>query len=704
MVKVRWLKDWKKRKKGDISNASIKSADNFVSQGYAEFVEEDKFLCKEMKEQLKEKEEILRTKKVQKDKTPNYREADKFARSLATNSLTTQMEGIEEGSKKYNVGKNFLKEIIKEEKELIKLEKEQKEKSHKEKITFSDKAKCKNCKFFDGECPYPRRRQEDGGGTCPEFTEGKNNFDDSDKKVEIINQTLRDILDLSPIEKKQRIERLSSENNIEEKLLREQLKSIEQEMKEKKKEAKEEYYKQKVLEEAHYDSIVADVLMFVAAKQEDEATELIVGEIKKHNHIYSTKDDVKSEMWIYDDGIYVPNGKCYVSEVCRKILGKAYRRTLRNEVIAKVEADTYINQDDFFSNNYEDEIPVKNGVLNVLTLELEKYNPKKIFFNKLPVEYREDAKCPNIEQFLKDILTSEEDIEVAYELVGSGLYKDYFTEKAAMLVGNGRNGKSKFLELIKRLVGGENCSSVPLRAMKEDNSSLCELYQKIFNLAGDLSHTDLKETGIFKQTVGRDTIQAHRKYLKDLHFVNFAKHIFACNELPRVYDTTDGFWDKWVLLQFPYKFESQKEIDRTPKEMRDKIKLKDPDIIKKISTEEELSGFLNKALEGLKRLIDKKQFSQTKGTTEIKDFWVRNSDSFAAFCIDCVEERYDSYITKKDLRKRYHRYCKGHKIKGTGDKSIKANLEERYGVIESRKRINDESEFVWEGIKFRSDL
>ena len=446
------------------------------------------------------------------------------------------------------------------------------------------------------------------------------------------------------------------------------------------------------------------VLERIALKKWDDASEILVNEIKSKYNIYTTKDDKISEMWIYEDGIYKPNGKSHIKEECRKILGKCYSAYIINLVVNKLEADTFIDQEEFFKNDYVDEIPVQNGILNVITLELSDFSPQKVFFNKLPVKYDPNQKCDNIDKFLRDILSKEEDVVVAYELIGQGLYKDYFMEKAGMLVGNGRNGKSKFLELIKRLMGVENTCSVPLRAMREDNSSLCELHNRLFNLAGDLSHTDLKETGCFKQTVGRDVLQAHRKFLRDLIFVNYAKHIFACNELPRVYDHTDGFWDKWILLEFPYKFESKKVYDKIPIDERKMVKLKDPKIIDNIASDIELSGLLNKALDGLHRLLKNKSFSQTRGSKEIKDIWIRKSDSFSAFCIDTIEEHYDSFITKKDLRKRYFRYCKQHKLKGSGDKGIKITLEERYGVIESRKYLHDEQERVWEGIKFKGDF
>lgn len=433
----------------------------------------------------------------------------------------------------------------------------------------------------------------------------------------------------------------------------------------------------------------------------NQATEIMAEHILKKNNIYSTKDDIKSEMWIYQEGIYVPNGKSYIKEFCRLVLEKAYNSYLVNQVIAKVEADTFIDQEQFFQNKYIEEIPVQNGILNVLTRELKPYNPSKIFFNKLPVVYIPTALNPGIEKFLTDILDKEEDLTVIYEVIGSGLYKDYFTEKAVMFVGHGRNGKSKILELIKRLVGAENCCSVPIRSMNENNSSLCELYSRLFNLAGDLSGGDLKDTGVFKQTTGRDTLQTHRKYLRDLTFVNYAKHIFACNELPRVFDTTDGFWDKWVLLNFPYKFITQEEFDKLIPEEKVFHKIKDPDIINKITTPEELSGLLNKAIEGLHRLFKQKNYSQTKGTKDIKDFWIRNSDSFTAFCIDCLKEDNSTYLTKRELRKQFNIYCKKYSLKGAGDKSIKATLEDRYGAIEDRIKVNEEQTYVWVGINFK---
>ncbi len=457
--------------------------------------------------------------------------------------------------------------------------------------------------------------------------------------------------------------------------------------------------REKIGDKISNESIEEDVLTLLLLKKRDEATECIVKFIEDNNFIYTTKDDIKSEMWIYKEGVYLPQGRSEVKEKIRKILGKTYTSQIYNRIIEKIEADTFIEHDKFFQTNYLDEVPVENGILNIFTRELKPFDPKKIFFNKLPIKYNLKDSCPNILKFLSDVLKHQEDIPVMLEIIGFSLLKEYRFEKAFMFVGSGRNGKSKTLELIKRMIGIQNCCSVPLSMITADSTSVIEMFGKMVNLAGDLSNDSLKKTGMFKQTVGRDVIAAKRKYLRDLIFVNYAKHIFATNELPKVYDLSDGFWTKWLLLEFPYKFIPQKEYDSLSEEDKIGKKILDPNIIEKITSPKEMAGLLNIALDSLKILLEKEDFSYSKGTAEIKELWVRQSDSFTAFCMDKIVEDYNDKITKKEIRKEFYKYCKSNKLKGAGDKAIKATLQDRYGATENQ--TFGEGDRYWEGIRFK---
>jgi len=442
-----------------------------------------------------------------------------------------------------------------------------------------------------------------------------------------------------------------------------------------------------------------DVLTLIALKKPREATEKIMEVFLKNNYIYSTRDDEKSEMWIYDDGIYVPQGKTFIKEFCGVVFGKVYTTQLANEVVEKIRVKTYINQDEFFKTTYVYEIPIFDGILNVKTRKVSPFTPDKIFFNKLPLNYVPEQKCPKIDQFFSDVLSCEGDIEVMKEIIGSLLVKDYFIEKAVMFNGNGRNGKGKTHRLMENFVGSANVCNVGISSMQKDNFDLEDLFGKLLNIGGDTGQTALKDTGCFKELTGRDGVNLKRKFKRTLRFINYAKHVLGCNDLPIVYDNTEGFWTKWVLIDFLYEFKTKEEIEELPIEERKNKKIINFNIIEEISTQDELNGLLNEALDGLDRLLKNNDFSYSKGTEYIKKTWKRRANSFLAFCEDYIEEDEDSSIVKIRLKKAYGKYCKKYNLKSkVGDKIMKNTLENDYFVEEVRDLDRNR---LWKGIKFK---
>jgi putative DNA primase/helicase len=450
------------------------------------------------------------------------------------------------------------------------------------------------------------------------------------------------------------------------------------------------------------ENLQQEIITQIALRHPRDATEIIVKHFLDKFYIYSTRDDEKSEMWIYENGIYVPQGVSYIKEFCRLLLGKVYTTTLANEVAEKIRVETFINAEEFFKTKYIYEIPILDGILDIRTREINPYDPQKIFFNKIPLNYVPEQRCPLITQFFKDILPNEDDLKVIFEIFGFLLLKDYTIEKAIMFNGVGRNGKTKTLKLMENFIGNENVCNVPIGSMNKDNFDLEDLFGKLLNSAGDVGKTSLKDTGCFKELTGRDGVNLKRKFKRTLRFVNYAKHIFACNELPQVYDNTEGFWSKWVLIDFPFEFKTKREILDLPKDQQINKKEIDLNILEKISTQEELNGLLNEALNGLDRLFKNKDFSYTKGTEYIKTTWKRRANSFLAFCEDNIKEDEKEYITKFNLRKQYGSYCKKHNLKSSvSDKSIKWILENDYYVGDDRIQGERGQIRVWKGIKFK---
>jgi hypothetical protein len=114
----------------------------------------------------------------------------------------------------------------------------------------------------------------------------------------------------------------------------------------------------------------------------DNATELLVMEIKKYYHIYTVRSDINDEVLVYDNGIYVNDGKSYINEFCRKILGGNWRESISKAVIDKIMIDTQIDKEKLYGTTYINEIPVQNGILDIFTLQLSPFTPKKYFLIK----------------------------------------------------------------------------------------------------------------------------------------------------------------------------------------------------------------------------------------------------------------------------------------------------------------------------------
>jgi len=449
------------------------------------------------------------------------------------------------------------------------------------------------------------------------------------------------------------------------------------------------------------------------AKKKVKASEILVEYILEHNHIYTIRESRNNdkEIWIYHNGIYIPNGDTYINEICRKILRNAYSISLMNLVLAKIEVDTYVSIEDFFKEEDPYILPVANGLLNLKTKELEEFDPNKKFFNKLNIRYNPIADCPKIKKFISEIVR-EQDVPLIQEMFGFSLVRSYFLKKAYMLLGRTDAGKTKLLLLLHHFLGYKNCSSVPLHKLMEDNFLLWKLHGKLANISGDSSSKSILNDDLFKRLVGEDPITADRKFKEAIEFMNYAKIINACNDLPKTYTYDNAFFNRWILIKFPNQFIVKKHFDKIPEEERKKnnIFLADENILDKIIDPLELEGLLNWALEGLDRLF-KKGFSYNKTADEIKLQWLRESNSFEAFFMDELEETktYDFFVTKEELKNSYKNYCKKHKLKIESDKIIKNSLEKDHGAYEKRITARGEEDEganrirVWKGVRFKEN-
>jgi putative DNA primase/helicase len=455
-------------------------------------------------------------------------------------------------------------------------------------------------------------------------------------------------------------------------------------------------------EEMEIDTLRSYIDRLLLLHKKDEASELITKHLKQKNKFYAVRDDDRKEIWIYKDGIYVPNGATYIQEFCRLILNQLYTSHFSNRIIDKIRADSFINPEVFFRDSNKEEIAVENGILNIYTKDLKKFDDSKIFFQKIPINYDITKDCQKIKNFLKDIMEDEKDCQVIKELFGDLLHKEYKFERCFMWLGSGRNGKSKLGELMKRFVGSKSCCSIHPSAIEDPESfSISSFFGKLVNLSLDINSTALKNISMMKSLSGRDLISAPRKFKTPIEFENYAKLIYGANQLPITFDTKDSFWERWILLQFPNTFVSQERLDKIKDNKNGRFKLRDNDIMEKLTTEDEMSGLLNYALEGFSTLIKNGKFSYKYNPEEVRILWIMKSDSFSAFFMKYLEQDYNSKIKKNDLRKYYADFCRKNKLRHMSDKMIKRKMQDE-GIVDDDTRFDGNYESFWSGVKIKS--
>lgn len=256
-----------------------------------------------------------------------------------------------------------------------------------------------------------------------------------------------------------------------------------------------------------------------------------------------------------------------------------------------------------------------------------------------------------------------------------------------MLVGEGSNGKSTFINLLRRFLGRGNYASVPLQMLTTNRFALGELYGKLANIFPDLPKMPLTNTGIFKALTGQDEVYADVKHKRGFSFVNHAKMIFSANELPAVNDNTYAFWRRWIVIEFPNKFPPDERFIET------------------ITTPEELSGLLIMALYALKALLERRAFSITG---DFKEMWMRRANTVYGFIKDALEvctDPRECYVPKEEIYNAYVDWCADQGLSAVTQTKFTQEFKRLMGskVRLGKLRVNGKLTRVWYGVRLRTD-
>ncbi|MDF2426044.1 MAG: phage/plasmid primase, P4 family [Nitrosopumilus sp.] len=401
--------------------------------------------------------------------------------------------------------------------------------------------------------------------------------------------------------------------------------------------------------------------------------------------------------------ILLYNGKIYDNLQAETIIKEKTENLIpnctthdRREVINKIKAQTYSDLEKFDTD--PNLITVENGILNLETLELEPHNPNHLSRVLLPVEYNK-PEFENIEDNLKDTLFwkylknsftvngkfQQKEFETVLEVIASPIIKRHVDEKAFMFLGGGENGKSVCLSYIQSLIGKDNVSNIALQDIAEDKFLRANLVGKSANIFPDLEQNELRHTGKVKAITSNEGIEVQKKHQQGFTLYPFCKLLFSCNRFPKVFDQSQGFFRRWIIVKWERDFENDPERIEYLKE--------------KLEENQEEKNLVFSSLVVIANRLNKYgKLTYSKNWREIQKEWNENADPIDDFATNYI---FDSE-KHKSKRETYHYYKKVMIEKGQIPKGIgqfgKAFAEY---YEEDRIEIEGRTQRAWLNIDFK---
>ena len=415
-----------------------------------------------------------------------------------------------------------------------------------------------------------------------------------------------------------------------------------------------------------------------AAESAPSESQIVDEIIEKHSIIYI--DQVGFYEW--DSRVWRKITDTIVKNYADYLYGKRFSTSQRVNSVCNLLKSRAIREVDFDRNPV---LTFQNGTLEIETGNFRDFSQADYCSIIMDYDYDADAKCPTWEHFIEDV-TDEEPrrAENLQFIAGYTLIPDCRYQKIFVLLGEGSNGKSVYLEIIQALFGKSNVSVVSPTGLTQEFQRI-KIKDALLNIGKDVSPDfstgEIREWLL--QISDGTLIQACYKGQTHITFEPRCKLIYSMNK-PPVASVIEGLNRRLRFIEFPCKY-----VD-FPDRRDKRQKPKDVNIISKLL--KELPGIFNWAYEGYKLLNTVGYFTDTPEQAEITRQFEEMSDPIAVFCDENI---FNGEMTRDHVYGEYKNWCEqtGHKpmsrerfLPGFRD-CMKDKIEEEAQVRRGDKRV-----------------
>lgn len=331
-------------------------------------------------------------------------------------------------------------------------------------------------------------------------------------------------------------------------------------------------------------------------------------------------------------------------------------------------------------------VQFKDTFYDIENNKLFQVSKKYFSVNPIPWEIGKTEETPIMDKIFKDWV-GEEYIQTLYEILAYCTLPNYPLHRIFCFNGTGMNGKSKFLELVQRFVGDSNKTATELDTLLDNRFESAKLFKKLVCLMGETNFGMIKKTSLLKKLCGQDLIGYEFKNKNPFDDYNYAKILISTNTIPATTDKTEGYYRRWLIIDFPNKFSEKKDI------------LAD-------IPEQEYNNLAKKSLKLIKKLLDKREFHNEGTIDERRRKYEEKSNPINSFLKERCVKDIEGYIGTGDFMDHLNAYLrkKGHRTLTWQREVLPMLINE--GLEKDRKRTeNSENPIsVVTGIRWKCEV
>ena len=178
------------------------------------------------------------------------------------------------------------------------------------------------------------------------------------------------------------------------------------------------------------------------------------------------------------------------------------KATMKNELL---EALKRVGRNNKPKNMKPTWIQFKHKIIDIENEKIFDADPKYFVTNPIPFDLGESDETPIMDKIFEEWV-GKDYVHTLYEIISYCLIPSYPLHRMFCLIGEGMNGKSKYLELISRFVGTQNITTTELDTLLDSRFEIGRLHKKLVCLVGETNFNEMKKTSILKKLTGGDLI------------------------------------------------------------------------------------------------------------------------------------------------------------------------------------------------------